>query len=99
MTITTKITFQCGGATNGKPCNHTFFQEGANVTKHSTDVEARKAGWQWKSAKLQFCPDHKGNGKAKEIKAKAVVKKTAAGKTSKAELTAMVVKARKTARK
>lgn len=70
MTIITKITVSCSGATNGKPCPETFVQEGENVTKRSTKLAARKAGWYWRRKAVQLCAAHrpsanKANGSKK----------------------------------
>jgi len=77
--ITTQITFVCDGVSNEKACKHSFVQTGAKVTRRSTKVAAKKAGWQWKGRLFQFCPEHAfvKVEKAKAVKAVKKVVKTA----------------------
>lgn len=53
--ITTKITLSC----NMKGCTDKHIIEGLGVTRLQLYAESKKAGWQWKSNSVQFCPKHK----------------------------------------
>jgi hypothetical protein len=82
MSVTTVITATCD-ATN---CGKEYTVSGANVSKRSLKIGARKEGWLMKGAKSNLCPEHrpsavaaakpKAEKKAKTSKVKATVAKT-----------------------
>lgn len=87
--ILTKITLFCGN----KDCKKTFVVEGANATRRELYKKSRIVNWQWKSADIQFCPDHRAVAKSamsktvKKAVASAPKAKKAAPKAIKAKAT------------
>lgn len=82
MSVKTEHTVRC----NHTNCTETLSVSAPGATIHALWEKAKKAGWAWKNAETQYCPDHAPKAEAKPAKKapakKAKAYKPAAKKTS-----------------
>lgn len=72
MSISVELTMKC----NHNGCTETIVREGDNVTRRSMKLEARKLGWQKKSADVHYCPSHSTANNGEKASKKGTKKAT-----------------------